>query len=162
MKEKQTVLSEAGKDSLSKIDYSDTFSTTNHVNTIEEITYLIFNTKPYWMKFLYAMRNKIAPIFGLKRNIPKNYFEAYEVGGYIKSFKFFSITDKEVIIGADDAHLNFRLVVGDQKSDIFNINLTTLVEYKNHKGKIYMDIIKPFHKLVIKRMLQSAFAITKV
>ncbi len=44
--EQPTLLDTKQKKLLSKIDFSDTFATTNHTNTIEELSKLIFNTTP--------------------------------------------------------------------------------------------------------------------
>ncbi|MEM6813010.1 MAG: DUF2867 domain-containing protein [Bacteroidota bacterium] len=142
---------------LKRIDFADIFSTTNHTNSIQEITDLIFNTTPGWIKGLFAVRNKIVYLFGLKSEKPKDYNENYEVGGYVKFFKIFSISDNEVILGANDSHLNFRALVKNDKSDYYNIKVITLVEYNNLKGKIYMQLIKPFHRVVVKRMVKNAF-----
>jgi hypothetical protein len=141
---------------LPKIDFSDTFSTTNHINSMEEIVNLVFNTTPNWIRFLFSLRNKISPLFGLKREMPNDYKEGYEVGKYIKSFKYFSIADTEVVVGADDSHLNFRLIISIDRLDFYNVKLTTIVEYKNLKGRVYMNTIMPFHKLIVKRMIKSA------
>ncbi|WP_291869194.1 DUF2867 domain-containing protein [Maribacter sp.] len=155
--EEQTELTDNLKKLLNKIDFADTFSTTNHKNTIQEITNLIFNTTPGWINLLFSLRNKIVGLFGLKTEIPDDYNEKYRVGGYVKFFKIFSISDYEVILGADDSHLNFRAIVHNDKSDSNNIKVITLVEYNNLKGKIYMGLIKPFHRLIVKRMAQNAF-----
>ncbi len=133
------------------------FSTTNHINNIEEITNLVFNTTPRWVNSLFTIRNKVAGIFGLKTEVPKDYNEHFKIGGYVKFFKIFSISDNEVVLGADDSHLNFRAIVKNDKSESFNIKVITLVEYNNYKGKIYMGIIKPFHRQIVKRMVKNAY-----
>ncbi|WP_298486742.1 DUF2867 domain-containing protein [uncultured Maribacter sp.] len=161
VKEEKTELNDNQKTILPKIDFSDTFSTTNHINNIEEITKLVFNITPKWINSLFALRNKIVGLFGLKMEIPNDYNEQYKVGGYIKFFKIFSISDSEVILGIDDSHLNFRAVINNDKSNSNNIKVITLVEYNNLKGKIYMKIIKPFHKQVLKRMVKNAFRESK-
>jgi hypothetical protein len=155
--EEKIELTDEQKKMLSKIDFVDTFSTTNHINNIEEITNLVFNTTPKWINSLFAIRNKIASLFGLKTEMPNDYNENYKVGGYVKFFKIFSISDNEVILGADDSHLNFRAVINNDKSDSYNIKVITLVEYNNLKGKIYMGIIKPFHRQIVKRMVKNAY-----
>lgn len=155
--EEKTELTDNQKHLLSKIDFADTFSTTNHINNIEEVTNLIFNTTPRWINSLFTIRNKIVRLFGLKNKVPDDYNENFEIGGYVKFFKIFSISDNEVTIGADDTHLNFRALIKNDKSDSFNIKVTTLVEYNNYKGKIYMGIIKPFHRQIVKRMLRNAY-----
>jgi len=106
---------------------------------------------------LFTIRNKVAGIFGLKTEVPKDYNEHFKIGGYVKFFKIFSISDNEVVLGADDSHLNFRAIVKNDKSESFNIKVITLVEYNNYKGKIYMGIIKPFHRQIVKRMVKNAY-----
>jgi hypothetical protein len=155
--EEKIELTDEQKKILLKIDFVDTFSTTNHINNIEEITNLVFNTTPKWINSLFAIRNKIASLFGLKTEMPNDYNKNYKVGGYVKFFKIFSISDNEVILGADDSHLNFRAVINNDKSDSYNIKVITLVEYNNLKGKIYMGIIKPFHRQIVKIMVTNAY-----
>lgn len=155
--EEKTILKDNQKDLLKQIDFVDTFTTTNHTNNIEEITKLVFTTTPKWIKSLFVFRNKIAGWFGLKTEMPNDYNETFKVGGYLKFFRIYSISDTEVILGADDSHLNFRALISDDKSDSYNIKVITLVEYNNFKGKMYMSVIKPFHRLIVRRMVKNAF-----
>jgi hypothetical protein len=155
--EEQTKISDRLNKLLNKINFSDTFTTTNHINNIEEITNLVFNTTPAWINSLFMLRNKIAGLFDLKTELPEDYNEKYKVGGYVKFFKIYAISENEVILGADDSHLNFRAIVTNEKTDLYNIKVITLVEYNNLRGKIYMGIIKPFHRQIVKRMVKNAF-----
>lgn len=154
--EERIRLTDDQKDLLTKIDFVDTFSTTNHTNNLEEITNLVFNTTPKWVNSLFVLRNRIAGLFGLKTEVPNNYNKKFKVGGYIKFFKIYSISDSEIILGADDLHLNFRALIINNKSVSYNIKVITLVEYNNLKGKIYMGVIKPFHRQIVKRMVKNA------
>ena len=156
VREESTKLTDSHKQLLPKIDFDDTFSTTNHVNTIEEITNLVFNTTPVWVNYLFTLRNKIVGLFGLKTEVPDGYSEEFKVGGFVKFFEIYSISESEIILGANDSHLNFRAIVINDKSDLYNIKVVTLVEYNNLMGKIYMSIIKPFHRLVVKKMIENA------
>ncbi len=155
--EESTKLMADQKTLLRKIDFADTFSTTNRTNSIEEITNLIFNTTPKWVESLFVLRNKIAGWFGLETDLPQDYNENFKVGGYINFFKIYSISDTAVILGADDSHLNFRSLINNDQSKSYNIKVVTLVEYNNLKGKIYMKIIKPFHRQIVKRMVKNAY-----
>jgi hypothetical protein len=150
-------LSDSQKSLFTKIDFIDTFSTTNHSSNIEEITTLIFNTTPKWINSLFALRNRIAGLFGYGIELPRDYNENFKVGEYIKFFKIYSISDNEVILGADDSHLNFRVLIIDDKSSSHNIKVITIVEFNNLKGKIYMSVINPFHKLIVRRMVKNAY-----
>ena len=145
------------KNILSQIDFTDTFSTTNHVDTIEAVTKLVFGTMPPWIAFLMKLRNKIVSVFGLKTEMPDDYNVKYTVGGYIGFFQIFSIEPNEIILGADDSHLNFRVSVHNNQQKEFNIQVSTLVQYNNSFGKFYMAIVKPFHHIVVKQMVKQAY-----
>lgn len=157
VKEETVFISKKAEQILPKIDFSDTFSTTNQQDSIEEITNLIFNTTPKWVAFLFKIRNAIVQFFGIKTNLPDDYNEDFKVGGYVAFFKIYDIATNEIILGANDSHLNFRAIVYNAKTSAYNIKVTTLVEYHNTKGKIYMSLIKPFHRMVVKRMVGQAF-----
>lgn len=156
VKEEEPYISDKAKQLFSKIDFVDTFTTTNHQNSIQEITNQIFNTAPKWVEFLFKIRNNIVKLFGLKTGIPDDYNEDFKVGGYVKFFKIYDIATNEVILGANDNHLNFRAIVSNTENTSHNIKVTTLVEYNNKKGKIYMTIVKPFHRMVVKHMVGQA------
>ncbi len=74
-------------------------------------------------------------------------------------FKVFDSTDQEVILGEDDKHLNFRISlyktpVPEQEGK-YLLTITTAVYFKNTFGKIYFRLIKPFHQLIVPRMLKG-------
>lgn len=142
---------------LNRIDFSDAFSTTNTTNSVEEITQLIFNNSPKWVNQLFVLRNRLVKLIGLKTMKPANDNEKYKVGGYIGIFKIFSITDREIIVGANDSHLNFRAIIVNNQKPTYNIQVITLVEYNNLTGKIYMNIVKPFHRLIVKKLVLNAY-----
>lgn len=152
-----TYLSNTSKEIFQHIDFADTFSTTNHKNNLEEITNLIFNNPPKWVSYLMQLRNNIVKHIGLKTAKPEDYHEKFEEGGYIYFFKIYSISESEVIIGADDSHLNFRAVILNTKSEKYNIKMITLVKYNNAFGKFYMSLIAPFHRLAVKSMVKKAY-----
>lgn len=143
---------------LDHIDFSDTFSVTNHKNTLKEISILIFGTSKKWVKKLFDLRNFIVKIIGIKEQKPKDYNNEFKVGGYIGLFKIYEISKDEIILGLNDSHLNFRVSVYNNKNIKYNIKITTLVKYNNTKGKIYMKLIKPFHECVIKSMVKQAYS----
>lgn len=157
VREEKTPITDDLRNSLARIDFTDTFSTTNHINSLEEITHLVFNKAPKWVDVLFKLRNKAAALVGLKTTIPEDYNENFTIGGYVAFFKIFAISDNQVILGVDDTHLNFRAVIKKMESDTYNIKVITIVEFNNRMGKIYMGIIKPFHRIVVKRMVKNAY-----
>jgi hypothetical protein len=142
---------------LTKIDFTDTFSTTNHKDSIEAVARLIFGTMPKWVAFLMRLRNALVKAIGLKTEMDKTYDSEYKAGNSIGFIKIFSVEENEILLGADDKHLNFRVSVYNSEEPTHNIKVTTLVKYNNRFGKIYMALIKPFHVLIVKRMVKQAY-----
>lgn len=145
------------KHTLERIDFEDTFSTTNHTDSLETIARLVFATMPKWVMALMNLRNQLVKFIGLTYTKPDDYNEDFKVGGYMGFFKIMHLSDHEVIMGANDDHLNFRAIINLNPKDQFNVFVTTLVEYNNTTGKIYMGIVKPFHKIVVKNMVKQAY-----
>lgn len=142
---------------LDQINFSDTFATTNHQSNLKEITHLVFNNPPKWIQWLFHLRNKLVNLLGLKTEIPADYNERFSIGGYIGFFKIFFISDTKIVLGANDTHLNFRAIVLNNNEASYNIKVITLVQYNNAFGKVYMRAIAPFHRVVVKRMVKSAY-----
>ncbi len=142
---------------LDSVDFSDTFSTSNKTDSLEDITKKIFGKAPKWIERLMQLRNYLVKFIGLKSEKPEGWHENFVKGGYVSFFKIFIIEENETILGADDSHLKFRVSVLDNGAPEFNIKVTTLVEYQNRTGKIYMFFVKPFHRVVVKRMVKQAY-----
>lgn len=141
---------------LSRVDFNDTFSVTNHEINLHEISILVFNNPPKWVKALFNVRNKLVKLAGLKTEMPHDYNTNFVVGGYVGFFKIYAIADHELVLGADDAHLNFRAIILKTDESAYNIKVITLVHYNNSFGRFYMNVIKPFHRVVVKRLVKNA------
>ena len=157
VKEEPTPHTKGIETCLSHIDFKDTFSTSNHINSVGEVAYLVFGKAPVWVEKLMNLRNFIVKFMGLKTTKPEDYNTKFEVGGYIGFFKIYEMSDSEMIMGADDKHLNFRVSIYDSGEKEFNIKVTTLVQYNNKFGRFYMSFVKPFHRMVVKRMVKQAY-----
>jgi len=144
------------RSALEKIDFKNAFAITNHHNNLEEITKMIFDQNPKWLQALFKIRGFIGVYLGLKKHAPSDYQDDFKVGGHVKFFKIYSIDPQEIILGANDNHLNFRVSVYNSGATKNNIQLSTLVKYHNRTGKIYMQLIAPFHRMVIRYMLRRA------
>jgi len=65
-----------------------------------------------------------------------------------------SATPERVVMGFDDAHLDFRIVVEvapERRGR--RITATTFVRTRNRLGRFYLTAVKPFHRVVIPAML---------
>lgn len=145
------------QNALPKIDFSDCFATTNHKDNLETISKMVFDNTPKWITALLKFRNNLVKPLGLKYEKPADYNTEFKIGGYVGFFKIYTLQENEVILGADDKHLNFRVSILIDQSAIHNIKVTTLVEYNNKMGKWYMAIVAPFHRIVVKYMVKQAY-----
>lgn len=102
---------------------------------------------PRWIDFLMRLRNRIVSLVGLK-----------SAGGSVKSgdgmigaFPVVSTTDSEVVLGFDDKHLNFRIIVSVEncENSLQRIRATTLVHRNNLAGRLYLLFVTPFHKKIV-------------
>lgn len=104
---------------------------------------------PGWVRVLMWLRNAIVRPFGLKGSGPSSTREMIGI------FPVLSRSDEQMVLGFDDTHLDFRIVVdvrpaGDTQQAV---NVTTLVHRKILLGKIYLAVITPFHRLIVRTML---------
>ena len=157
VRKEPTYLTSRATEFIAPINFSDTFSTTNHRDSLEEIAKLTFNTAPKWIQALFAIRNTLGGWIGLKTAPPSDPAPNFNIDGSIGFFKIYDIQEKELVLGTNDSHLNFRAIIYNTDAPTYNIKVTTLVKFNNIWGKIYMTLIKPFHTLVVKGMVKQAF-----
>ena len=107
---------------------------------------------PKWVGRLMALRNRLVAPFGLRTpewNAPKN-------SDMIGIFPVLSDTPAQVLLGFDDRHLDFRVVVSVSSGDVAShASITTVVRKHNLLGHIYLASIMPFHRLIVKSMLRQ-------
>jgi hypothetical protein len=129
-----------------------------------DIAKAFFSSAPAWVDKLMHFRNKIVGIFGLKTPRSANRKQTIdnfkcEKGEQVGLFKVFDKSDKEVVLGENDKHLDFRvsLFLEDVQNDAFEKKLTisTTVTFKNWFGRFYFFPVRPFHKLIVPTMLKE-------
>lgn len=110
----------------------------------------MFGRSPRWVGLLLSLRNRIVGLFGLK-SAELGIAEGQTIG----AFPVVSARDDQVVLGFDDSHLNFRIVldVTAAGAQARKIAITTLVERRNLFGRIYIFVITPFHKLIVRTLL---------
>jgi hypothetical protein len=104
---------------------------------------------PAWIDALMALRHALVTPFGLKTRIgPEDRRERIGI------FPIDSATHDRAVLGFDDQHLDFRLVVDVARAGGFSeVTATTLVRLNNRLGRAYLATILPFHKLIVRSML---------
>ncbi|HTF80502.1 MAG TPA: DUF2867 domain-containing protein [Cytophagales bacterium] len=142
---------------LVRTDFADTFATTNHSQTMEEVFRLVFGAIPPWLKTLLRVRQSIAHWFGSAVDVTQRQELQFKEGAALGFFKILHIAEKEILMGVDDTHLNVRISLYDSAEPLNNIKFTTMVQCNNFKGRLYMFLIKPFHKMAAKAMLSRVY-----
>jgi hypothetical protein len=108
--------------------------------------------EPRWVDALLVARNIIVSPFGLKTSAAAERMPREIIG----IFPVVSETPERLVAGFNDKHLDFRVVVdvastGQKQS----VTATTLVLTHNWLGRTYLNIIMPFHRLVVRAMLRQ-------
>jgi hypothetical protein len=111
---------------------------------------------PRWIRTLMALRDCLVTPFGLKTSTsPPAAPQADTIG----IFPVLTDTPSRLVAGFDDSHLDFRVVVDVARSgDGQRVTATTLVLTHNRLGRVYLAIILPFHRLVVRAMLRQVAA----
>ena len=119
----------------------------------------VFSHQPDWIAALTKVRDAIVIGFGLKTtghlaSLPD------AKASRISFFRIYSKSDTEIVVGEDDKHLDFRVSLLWSRSDAsqtgYTLTLSTVVHCHNLLGRIYLSVITPFHKLVVRATLRRA------
>jgi hypothetical protein len=123
---------------------------------IHDVVNCFFTAAPGFVTHLMKLRDMIVGSMGLKTgDYTKREKVVFEKGKDMGLFKMFEKNDHEAIIGADDKHLNFRVsLYVNSEINTTEILISTMVVFNNRWGKIYMGIVSPFHKVVVKSMIK--------
>ena len=150
--------------SFEKIDYIDAFETkfpfTRKIAP-EFFASSFISSFPPWVKKLIILRDCLVIPFGLKPvDLPaisdRLLAPELRVGESIGIFKVFGKSKNEVMFGEDDKHLNFRAsFILEHKSGQCNLIVGTTVSYVSRLGRLYFQLIKPFHKIIVKSCIRS-------
>jgi hypothetical protein len=140
---------------LPSADWADRFTLGLPVDnlTAREAARLALEHPPGWVRRLMALRNALVAPFGLKGAAEQVTSSETEIGG----FPVVSASDDRVVLGFDDRHLDFRIVI-DIRQDRPNgqtLSVMTLVHRNNFFGRLYLAAVMPFHKLIVRTMLSG-------
>lgn len=112
-----------------------------------------------WFRILLALRDAAVAGFGIKTARRMRDVAASNPAGSIDFFPILSRSERELVLGADDRHLDFKVSLlvrptADATGD--ELVATTVVHCHNRLGRIYLAAIAPFHRLIVKSNLQRA------
>lgn len=113
----------------------------------------ILSRFPLWVRLLLRLRDAAIGPFGL-RSTRSHQADGLERIGF---FPIVSQSEDQVVLGFDDKHLDFRVVIDVREDDQGRrlVDATTLVRRKILLGRIYIALIAPFHRLIVATMLAN-------
>lgn len=135
--------------SLPGCDFADAFSVVVPRRDLDARTLSadFFSKPPAWAGALMDARNAIMGRLGYKA--PK----------IRKGFPVLRESATEVVSGLNDRHLDFRALMKIEPVEAGSrITLTTAVATHNALGRVYLALIMPFHKLIVRSMMRQMAA----
>jgi hypothetical protein len=126
----------------------------------ELLARFIFSQQASWIKGLMKTRDALVAGFGLKTSAQLTVHNADRQAERVGIFKIYNTTEREIVLGEDDKHLDFRLSVmcssplghtGERR-----LVLSTVVHCHNRLGRAYIFVIAPFHRVIVQSCLRRA------
>lgn len=138
---------------LPDADWADSYSVRLDRSDLDplEVARDLMARAPRWVGLLLRIRNRIVGFFGLK-SAELVLTGQDKIGG----FPVIDHDDERVLLGFDDKHLDFRIIVAveAEAAGHQHVSLTTLVKRHNLFGRIYIFAITPFHRLIVRTFLK--------
>lgn len=127
-------------------------------NDPEVLARFIFARLPRWAVGLMAVRDAIVCVFGLKTARQLQAVDAQAQKERVGLFRIYRRAPAEILLGEDDSHLDFRLSLrcSQDAAQARRLTLSTVVQCNNRLGRVYIFLIAPFHRLVVRASLQQA------
>ena len=121
---------------------------------------------PGWVVFLYRVREILVKLLGLyKHPVPEALPEldaedvSFVVGEAVTFFTVRLAEENHYWVGEtpEDKHLRayFAVVVEALEDKRKRFHVATIVYYKHWTGPVYFNLIRPFHHLVVGKMMQA-------
>jgi hypothetical protein len=122
----------------------------------ETLARFMFGQQPPWAGVLMRLRDAIMAPFGVKT---ANALQT-ATGARVGFFRIYSTQSNEMVLGEDDRHLDFRVsVLVRPRVDAgggHDVIVSTVVHCHNRLGRLYIVVIRPFHRMIAQAMLRRA------
>jgi hypothetical protein len=140
---------------LTRIDYEDTFLVPCPLEvSATDVLLAFFSATPRIVECLLVLRNAAVSLLGLKSTARRRRLDPAMLrsGSRVGLFELGPIHAHSAVIGADDAHLNFRVLLSSEHT---SLRCKTQVEFHNTLGRVYFFFVKPLHRFIVPLMLRS-------
>jgi len=125
----------------------------------ELLARFIFAQRSVWGDALMRLRDALVAGLGLKTSGQMASLSAEEQAARVAIFRIYTTTPTEIVLGEDDTHLDFRVSVlcsSASPDSARRLTVSTVVHCHNLLGRVYIRIIAPFHRRLVKHGLRSA------
>jgi hypothetical protein len=106
----------------------------------EEWAGAIFQDPPWWVRLLFGVRQLLVRAVGIER-------------GDGRTFAILDWREDEVLVGADQQHLDFRASVLVTPGRVV---VSTLVAVRNRRGRAYWAVVQRLHPFVVRSIMARA------
>lgn len=127
----------------------------------ELLAAFLFSNQAPWVGKLLGLRDLLVGGFGIKTSRQLLNSRGPGTGNRIYIFKVYSKSEREIVLGEDDIHLDFRVSVllrsqPGGEAATRELVATTVVHCHNLLGRTYIATIAVFHRLVVRSGLRRA------
>ncbi len=151
------------RDRLARATFHDAFeSDLRDANlTAVEIALRFMRATPDWVEALLAIRNRAVAFAGLKDvgrlgAVDDRPATAYAVGERMSFFAVVSVSESELVLAADDHHLDARIAFLKRRRDgRARYAICSLVTTRNALGRLYMLPVGRIHPLIVKQAMRN-------
>lgn len=158
---KSTIPSDSLTNNYLPANYKDAFSCLfayDQELNADDLQVAFWTKHPAWIGYLYAVRNGVVKIFGLKTDKGEGLRveSCVREGKCSANFCVDAKAPKETVVKLSDKHLDAYMSIYLEKLEEHQkiITVITVVDIHNWLGYIYFYAICPFHKLVVKGMMK--------
>jgi hypothetical protein len=124
---------------------------------VEALARAILANPPAWVRPLMSIRNRIMSRFGVRTSGEISRQAIRRNGRVVGGFPVHRRTADEIVMGADDLHLDFRTsMLLRQARGGRELVWITAVHCHNRLGRLYLAGIKPFHRAIVPAYLDRA------
>jgi Protein of unknown function (DUF2867) len=138
---------------LQDADFADAYEVALHGRRLDapEAARLALARMPYWVSGLMRLRNLLVRPLGLKP-APDSTLGPDAAIGF---FPVVSRSPDRVVLGLDDRHLDFRIVIDVTPADaaLGAVTATTFVKSHGALGSAYLKAVLPFHRIIVPTLL---------
>ncbi|MCX4157197.1 MULTISPECIES: DUF2867 domain-containing protein [Paraburkholderia] len=133
----------------------------NAIDDPELLARFMFAHQARWIAKLLGLRDALVARLGLKTSKQLRIANPPGSRDRVDFFRIYARSAREIILGENDSHLDFRLSILQQTRDTHEgsaryLILSTVVHCHNGLGRFYILAIAPFHRLVVRSTLRRA------